>query len=414
MSDGARPPEAGRKVMIVDATLREGEQTPGVCLDPHIKLAVAELLSELGVDVIEAGHPVVTEEIREGVRRIAAGGLRPLVGAHARCLRSDVEAALECGVGFIGIFYCVSDERLRERSITLGAACRRIAEVVAFARAARPELVIRFTPEDAVRSPLANVIEAAAAAVAAGADIVSVADTTGCMVPGTADNMYDYTRRLRAALDRRGCRPAIAVHCHNDRGLALANALDAFRAGADIIDATVLGLGERAGIVDLATLMAVLAADFGLGERWNMHLLPELYRLVSRYARVPVPVHHPVTGRHAFTHCAGVHAHAAGRNPLHYQSLDPAIVGRRSQVALDHMSGAASVRAGLQRIGIELDEDGACRVLQRVKRVGQAGRTVDAQELSYIVRYVREEMEPGGAAAAGAAGRGRFRCGGGG
>ncbi len=153
-------------VRIVDATMREGEQTPGVSFDPHIKLALAHLLSELGVDVIEAGHPAVTEEIRESVRQIAAAGLRPLVGAHARALRSDVEAALECGVGFLGIFCCVSEERLRERSLTLGAAVRRISDAVAWARGREPGIVIRFTPEDAVRSPFGSVVAAAAMVIA--------------------------------------------------------------------------------------------------------------------------------------------------------------------------------------------------------------------------------------------------------
>ncbi len=376
---------------ILDSTLREGEQTPGVYFDVHIKIAIADLLDSIGIDIIEAGHPVVTENIRQAVAGIAARNLRARVGAHARSIERDVDVALECGVGFLGIFYCVSDARLSHHSQSLPQAIDRISRVIRMARGKRPDLLIRYTPEDAVRSPYANVLTAATEAVLAGADIISIADTTGVMIPGSERNMFDYVSRLKDDLARRNLFPDIAVHCHNDRGLALANALDAFRAGASIIDATVLGLGERAGIVDLATLLAVLAHDFHVDRRWNLVRIPELYELVSRYARVPIPVNLPVTGKNAFTHCAGVHTQAAMKNPRHYQSLDPGVVGRHSEVSLDHMSGMAALMHCLEQIGeMEVDDDLAGRVLKKVKEVGETGRTVDLLELRYIVRYLRE------------------------
>lgn len=373
-------------ITILDTTLREGEQTPGVCFDVHIKLAFADLLARLRVEVIEAGHPAVTQEIRRAVTLLAARGLGPRVGAHARSLESDVDLALACGVGFLGVFYCVTDERLEDHGQSLTRAVDRIARVIAYAREQRPDLWIRYTPEDTVRSPFENVLTASAAAVQAGAGIISVADTTGFLIPGTGRDMYGFVSRLRDGLAARGAFPKIAVHCHNDRGLALANALDGLRAGAEIVDASVLGLGERAGIVDLATLLAVLAHDFGEAKRWDLTVLPELYDLASRYARIPVPVHFPVTGRNAFTHCAGIHTQAATRNPLHYQSLPAELVGRKPEIALDHMSGLASVRHCLELLGSEAGEELARAVLRRVKEVGQTGRTVDLLELKYIVR----------------------------
>ncbi len=373
-------------VTVLDTTLREGEQTPGVYFDVHIKLAIAELLARAGVDVIEAGHPAVSEEIRRAVTLLAGRGLGPRVGAHARAREGDVDLALQCGVGFLGVFYCVRDERLCDFGQTLTGAVDRITRLIASARERRPELLIRFTPEDTVRSRWANVLAAAVEAVRAGADIISVADTTGCLIPGTDGDMYSLVARLRDEMAAQGAFPRIAVHCHNDRGLALANALDGLRAGAEIVDASVLGLGERAGIVDLATLLAVLAHDLGDASRRNLTVLPELYELVSRYARIPVPAHFPVTGRHAFTHCAGIHTQAATRNPLHYQSLPAELVGRKPEIALDHMSGLASVRHALELLGVEADAELAAAVLRSVKRVGQSGRTVDLAELEYIVR----------------------------
>lgn len=376
---------------ILDTTLREGEQTPGVCFDGHIKVAIADMLDEVGIDIIETGHPAVTAEIRQATEEISHRGLKALVGAHSRSLEKDVDLAISCGVQFLGIFYCVSDQRLSHHERNLTEAVEQIARVVSYAREKKPSLTIRYTPEDTVRSKWENVITAAAAAVSAGADIISIADTTGYMIPGTHRSMYDFVRRLKDDLAARNLYPQVAVHCHNDRGLAVANALDGYRGGADIVDVTVLGLGERAGLVDLATFLSVLVTDFLEPNRWNLRKIPELYALVSRYSGIPVPAHFPITGKNAFTHCAGVHTQAALKNPLHYQSIQPELVGRQPQISLDHMSGISAVRYSLAEIGMNnVDDEMANRVLAKVKEVGQTGRVVDLAELRYIVRYFRE------------------------
>ena len=373
-------------VEVLDSTLREGEQTPGVYFDKHIKLAIADLLDEIGVSIIESGHPSVTTEIYSAVKSIAQKHYKAKVGAHSRSLKGDVELALECGVDFLGIFYCVSDERLNNVfKKDLSNAIEQICGVIQYAKEQKPDLLIRYTPEDTVRSQFENVVAAASAAVKAGADIISVADTTGYMVPGTPRNMYDYIKNLKSELAAQNLFPKIAVHCHNDRGLALANAIQAYEAGAEIIDASVLGLGERAGIVDLAQLLVVLTSDFGM-NKWNLSKLPELYEIVSRHSQVSIPVNYPVTGKNAFTHCAGVHTHAASVNPMHYESLSPELVGRQRTFSLDHMSGIASIRYALNIIGHgDLEESVQMDVLQEVKSVGQRGRTVELSELSHIV-----------------------------
>jgi 2-isopropylmalate synthase len=376
-------------VKILDSTLREGEQTPGVCFDVHIKAAVADLLDEAGIDIIETGHPAVTVEIRQSVQEIAHRGLKAIIGAHARSLEKDVDEALACGVGFLGIFYCVSNERLNHHAKDLTRAVKQIAKVIGYAREKQPDLLIRYTPEDTVRSCWKNVKTAAAAAVEAGAD------TTGYMIPGkeTDRSMYGYVKRLKDELASRDLFPQIAVHCHNDRGLALANALDGYRAGADIIDATVLGLGERAGLVDLAALLAVLSKDFNENNegKWNTKKIPALYRLVSRYSGTEVPQNFPITGKNAFTHCAGIHTQAAIKNPLHYQSIEPELVGRKSRISLDHMSGISAVKYSLEAIGEQdIDDELPVLVLNKVKEVGQMGRAVDLTELQYIVNYLKK------------------------
>jgi len=381
-------------VGILDATLREGEQAPGVYFEPHVKAAIAGLLDDIGVEVIEAGHPVVDAEISRAVYSLSRRGFHARIAAHARACRGDVEAALASGAGFLGIFLCVSPERLRERGLTLAAALDQVTGAIILAKERQPGLIVRFTPEDAVRSPVADVATAAAAAAAAGADIISVADTTGCMIPGSRRSLYDWLSRFRDELQRRDARPRLAVHCHNDRGLALANALDGLRAGASLVDASVLGLGERAGIVDLAALLAVLAQDFPGSGRWRLEKVAELYRLVSHFSGVPIPAHFPVMGRNAFRHCAGVHSQAALRDPRHYQSLDPAPFGLSPEFSLDHMSGRAALQHALEGIAAgDLDRELFSAVLNQVKAVGRKGRTVGSDELGWIVAWERAQAE---------------------
>jgi 2-isopropylmalate synthase len=379
-------------VQILDTTLREGEQSPGVYFDTHIKLAIAKQLDNIGVDYIEAGHPVVTEEIHQTVKQLANLGFRAIIGAHARSLKKDVDLALECGVKFLGIFYCVSDQRLNHIfNKNLEEAIEQITNVIRYAKEQRPDLIIRYTPEDTVRSPWNNVEKAAVAAVEAGADVISIADTTGFLIPGTENNMYDFVTRLKDLFRKRKLAPKIAVHCHNDRGLALANALDGFRAGADIIDTTVLGLGERAGLVDMATLMTVLKNDFHVENPWKLEKIPELYRLVSEYSGLPIPVNFPITGENAFTHCAGVHTQAAAIDPVHYESLNPEVVGRERKIALGHMSGISSITYALDKLGeSDLDEIVLKMVLDKVKAVGKKSRVIDQDELKHIVDWCKE------------------------
>jgi len=379
-------------VSILDTTLREGEQTPGVYFPEHVKLEIANQLNKLGVTFIEAGHPLVSDEIYTAVKHIAAQPFNSLVGAHSRSLRKDVDLALECGVKFIGVFYCVSDDRLKHVFNTdLNGAIKQITNVIAYAKSMNPDLIIRFTPEDTVRSNFSNVVDVASEAVSAGADIISIADTTGFMIPHTENNMYDFVKHLKDSLASRDAYPKIAVHCHNDLGLAVANGFEGFRAGADIIDASVLGLGERAGIVDLATFLGILSQGFNGKHNWDLKQLIPLYKIVSHYADVPVPVNFPIVGKNAFKHCAGVHTHAAQLNPLHYQSLDPEPFGRKMEISLDHMSGVASIRHSLEKIGEEdLDRELVNEVLVKVKEVGQSGRTVSMEELAMIVNWVKK------------------------
>lgn len=300
-------------MQILDSTLREGEQTPGVYFSPQIKLAIAQLLDQIGIDIIEAGNPAVDSEIALAVTKIANAGLNAKIGAHSLCRIEDVKKALDCGVNFLGIFFSVSQKRLEsDYHIGLEKAIEKIVEVITFAREQDRNLLIRYTPEDTVRSPIKNVIAAAIAATQAGANIISIADTTGYTTPFQPNRRISYyVKTLKEELAQHKLYPQIEVHCHNDRGLALANALEAYQYGANIIDVSVMGLGERAGIVDLAELLInlqeIYSEIYAENHYWQLNYLQELYNLVSKHSHIAIPAHYPVVGKNAFTHYAGVH-----------------------------------------------------------------------------------------------------------
>lgn len=380
-------------VRILDTTLREGEQAPGVCFTLDQKVAMARLLCEAGVEIIEAGNPIVSPEIAKTVTMISREGLRANVAAQCRCLRRDVEAALDCGVGLVGVFLAVSTERLRGQS--LRDALVRIEDVISRVKALRPDVLVRYTLEDAVRAPDESVLQAASTAVAAGADIISIADTTGYMLPVPGKrNFGEYVRWLKASLAERKQFPEIAVHCHNDRGLALANALQACVAGASIVDTSVMGLGERAGIVDLASFMTGLGDATSPRQTWRLDRLPALYEAVSQWSGRAIPVASPIVGRYAFSHYAGVHVHAVVESPWSYQSLDPGQFGRDWSISLGVQSGRESIRYALGRLGREdliAHESFVAALLAEVKARGEARR--DAVDLDTEFAQLVDECE---------------------
>jgi 2-isopropylmalate synthase len=354
-------------------------------------MVIAKFLDQIGVDIIEAGNPAVDDDIALGIKRISQAGLKAKIGAHSLCKIDNVSQALDCGVDFLGVFFSVSKRRLQQDyNINLDVAIEKIIEVVSFAKEQKHDLLIRYTPEDTVRSPIENVIAAASAAVTAGVDIISIADTTGYTTPFDPQrSMYFYVKTLKEELNKLDLCPKIEVHCHNDKGLALANALDAYRAGADIIDVATMGLGERAGIVDLAELLINLI-DMGEAEKnWQLNTIDDLYKFVSEHSHISIPPHKPITGKNAFTHYAGVHVKAIAKDEQLYQSLNPHILGKKSSLALGMQSGYTAVQLALKQIGkgdLAENQDLVGKILQEIKVIAKRGTPIDIEkELPSIV-----------------------------
>ncbi len=343
---------------ILDTTLREGEQTPGVYFRLEDKIQIARKLDEFGVDFIEAGHPRVSNEIRQAVEQIAKLNLDANILAHSRAVESDVDLARQCDADWVGIFFSVRDKRLEEQfRKNIDQAVDLVTDVVSYAKA--HGLKVRYTPEDTVRSPWENVVRVAKAAEAAGADRVSVADTVGIMTP---IRMFEFFSRLKNEV-----KIPINVHCHNDLGMAVANSLTAYEAGAALIDVTVNGLGERTGIADIGPVTTALTTQYGLKDQWELHLLPELSGMVEDACGMPVSPQYPIVGENAFRHNAGLHVAAVMMNPEHYESIPASLVGRKRSVVVDRFAGIPTLEYKARELNVNVRPQELERILIRIK-----------------------------------------------
>lgn len=309
---------------IIDATLREGLQAARVELDPGRAAEIGMLLEDVGIRHIECTHAGASAQWDGILRAVLRRVHRATVMTHARACAQDIAATAASGVQAVGIFVGVN--RWTRSSRTPGKSMddllRMIEESVRAAK--RHGLFVRYSVEDASRTDWDDLRRAYDVAAQAGADRLGYPDTVGILEPaGAARTFADLRRAFRAI--------QIEVHLHNDRGLAMANALAAADAGIDFISTSVNGIGERAGITDTSAMIANLMYRGNGTDRWRADLLPELARTVAEAFGEPVPLRHPVTGERAFDHRCALHVKAWQRDATAYDWIDPATVGRSSQ-----------------------------------------------------------------------------------
>lgn len=309
-------------VNIIDSTLREGMQSAHGRFTLQQSVEVARLLALCGVETIECGHPAIDEdELLRVAAVVQAAGDTPAL-AHARADTGDINAVAKTGAAWVGIFLGVNGMSRRSRvpGRTLESLYCLIEESVSYAR--KLGLRVRFTVEDSSRTDLAELVEAYRVAAEAGADRIGFADTLGVVEP----------QEVRARMEklRERC-PGVEIeaHFHDDRGLALANALAAIDSGATWISTSVNGLGERAGITDYASLLVNMHYR-GTRTLTDGQLLGDLSRRVGAYSRSMPDHRRPVVGRDVFHHVARLHVRAVERDPASYEWIEPATVGRSS------------------------------------------------------------------------------------
>ncbi len=383
-------------VLVYDTTLRDGEQAPGMSMQPQEKLRFAHQLARLHVDVIEAGFPAASETESQAVRAIGEQvGESATIAALARCEPADIVAA---GRSLalaerrrIHTFIAVSDLHIEAKlRSTREAVLRRAVEAVGAALEFTDDVQLGL--EDASRADAAFVGDVVEAVVAAGASTVDVADTVGYVVPREF-------AALVAALCHRAAAAGgavVSVHCHDDLGMAVANSLAGVEAGARQVDCAVNGIGERAGNASLEEVVMALATrrhHYALGTGVRTEELVRTSELLSEITDVPVPPNKAVVGMNAFAHEAGIHQHGVLANPLTYEIMTPADVGAaQRRLVLGKHSGRHAVRSLLEAHGLRLAPAAVDAAVAWVKRQAEVVGSIEADDL---VRHVRDGDAPG-------------------
>lgn len=383
-------------VKIFDTTLRDGEQAPGCSMTLSEKLRVAKALSELKVDVVEAGFPAASPGDFEAVKAIAERNFGPVICGLARCNPADIEKVYDA-VRYadkhrIHVFVATSAIH-REHKLKM-AKEEIIKSAVGAVKLAR-ELVddVEFSPEDASRTELSYLAEVVSAAIEAGATTVNIPDTVGYTVPAEFDRLFRYLKEHVARIDE----ITLSVHCHNDLGMAVANSLAAVIAGARQIECTINGIGERAGNCSLEeAVMAIRtrAEFFDVETGIDTTRLYPTSRLVSNITGMHPPRNKAIVGENAFAHEAGIHQHGMLQHASTYEIMRPADVGlARSNLVLGKHSGRHAFRDRLVELGFELDEFEVNRAFQEFKKLADKKKDVYDGDLESLV------MNAGGASA---------------
>ena len=353
-------------VSIHDATLRDGEQTPGVVMSIKEKVAIAEKLDEIGVDRVEAGMPAVSEQDFEAIKQISKLGLKSKIYTFARAINADIDKALECGCHGVIIEVPIGYPKLKYQfKWTWEDVLRKSVPVINYAKSRGMHVV--YFPYDTTRAreeDLANVLTRIMQE--APPDSVGVVDTMGCILPEAMKFMVRMVKRLTNNLP-------VEVHTHNDFGMAVATELAGVEAGADCVHSCANGLGERTGNAALEELIVALHVLYGYDTKYNLAKLPELGELVSRISKFPIAANKPILGDRNFTRESGIGVDLVVKEPLAMFGTHPALTGRKGEVVLGKKSGKLSITYNLEKLGItDADDEAIGEMLKRVKDKGIA------------------------------------------
>jgi 2-isopropylmalate synthase len=239
----------------------------------------------------------------------------------------------------------------------LSNATENVVETIQYAK--DHGLKVRYTPEDSVRTDYDSLLFACQAAISSGVDRISIADTVGAMSPS---NMYKFFLKLKNDLD-----VELNVHCHNDLGLAVANALAAYEGGASLVDVTVNGLGERAGISSISEICIAFDTIYKEKNNWNFEVITELSNIVSKFSGINVPPNAPIIGENVFVHNAGLHVAAVIANLSFYEVFPAELIGRKRTFVLDKMASVHTIKQKLKQVGVPLCDKNISKVYNYAK-----------------------------------------------
>ncbi|HEY2935470.1 MAG TPA: hypothetical protein VGJ25_02660 [Gaiellaceae bacterium] len=353
----------GGRVGLYDTTLRDGEQTVGVVLDPEQKLEIARLLDDLGVDRIEAGFPRVSDDDWRAVELISEAGLRAEVWGFSRAVAADVEALVELGVRASVIESPISDRKLDALGVSRETMLERIAKAVSFA--AGHGITVAFFGVDSTRAELDFYRRAYETAVEAGAEEVVVVDTLGIASPEAVADLVGGTVEWAGV--------PVHYHGHDDFGLATASAVAAVRAGATWVQGTINGMGERAGNASLGEVALTLRALYGVESNLRLERIREVSARVRELSGYSLDPWKPVTGETLFRRESGAVA-AQFHDPEAIEPYSSQLVAAERGIVLGKKSGIDSIRIKVAELGLDVPEERYAELLAEVKRLGAQKR----------------------------------------
>jgi len=377
-----KPKGMAKKIQVFDTTLRDGEQTPGVTLTPADNMAIAEALSNLGVDVIEAGFPVSSEVEFKIVQDIAGAGLKSRVCGLARCVEKDMDAAIKANVDLVHIFIGTSPiHRKYKLKMSEQEILDKTRKCIQYVK--DRGFAVHFSPEDACRTELPYLKRVCKLASDMKVDHINIPDTVGVMTPAA---MRYLISELVSVI-----KPTIAVHCHNDFGMAVANSVAAIEAGATMPHVTVNGLGERAGNADLEQTVLTCKLIYGVESNIKYKRIYETSKLVEKLSGIKVMPNFPVVGANAFAHESGVHVHGVLAKAQTYEAIDPVFVGAKRRILVGKLGGKTGVSDKLKELSIKVSEAQLVEITDKIKNLGAKGKKITEEDLVAIAEDVAGE-----------------------
>jgi D-citramalate synthase len=365
-------------VKILDTTLRDGEQTPGVSLTPDEKLRIAIKLDELGVNIIEAGSAITSKGEREGIKKVVREDLSAEICSFARAVKVDVDAALECGVDSVHLVVPTSDLHIEHKlRRTREEVKEQAIETIEYA--VENGLLVELSAEDSTRSDLEFLKQLFKEGIDSGADRLCACDTVGMLTPEKSYNFYENLNNLGKPL---------SVHCHNDFGMAVANTLSALQAGASQAHVTVNGIGERAGNASLEETVVALYSLYNIETDIKFEMLYEVSRMVSRITGVHLQPNKAIVGENAFAHESGIHADGVIKKAETYEPITPELVGHKRRFVMGKHVGSHIIKKRIQEMGLRVDDGQFQQIFTRIKTLGDKGKCVTDVDLQAITEDV--------------------------
>ena len=377
------------RIIVFDTTLRDGEQSPGCSMNQQEKVRLAHQLDRLGVDVIEAGFPIASEGDFESVKAIASAVRRPIIAGLARACRPDIERAWEAlehaARPRIHVFLATSDIHLQYKlRITREQCVAQAREAVALAKSFSDD--VEFSPEDATRTDRNFLCQVLDAVVEAGATTLNIPDTVGYTVPAEFGDLIATLRERVKGIEK----VSISAHCHNDLGMAVANALAAVAAGARQVECTINGIGERAGNASLEEIVMAMRVRPDRYPYETGVVSEQIFaasQMLSDITGVPVQPNKAITGRNAFAHEAGIHQDGVLKNPLTYEIMTPRSVGvPDSKLVLGKHSGRHALAMRCEQLGYQFDRRALDDVYRRFVRLADKIKHVADHHLLELIR----------------------------